>query len=412
MRRPWQKVFRKVLTIAAAVAAAGVLAVGLLLAALWLERNSALELPRPTGPFAVGRVSTAWVETARLDPFAPAPATPRELAVWIWYPARRSGRAQPAEYFPGPWRHALAGQGAGRLTGLLWRDSSKIRCHSVENAEVARARPAYPVVIFGSGIGAMALQYSTLVEDLASHGYIVVGADRPYSTGVVVMPDGRVIRRTNEGNPGDGRIPADRLDRAMQTLIGVWTADVGFLLDQVARLNESDPAGRLTGRFDIDAVGIAGHSFGGATAAQFCHDDGRCRAGIDLDGRLFGSVVWEGIGQPFLFLLSDHGDEWASPDCQICSEIRSAAKRAPADKLIVTLLDAHHFSFGDPSLTLSRIPRSVFAKLSGQGGLEPRTGLASTTRYVREFFDVHLRGARREALYSGPLVAGARFEAK
>ena len=403
------KVLRKVLL---AVVAAGVFAVGLLFAALWLEHNSPVELPSPTGPFAVGRVSTTWVDPTRVDPFAPAPAPHRALVVWIWYPAERSGRAQPAEYLPGPWRRALAEHAGVLLTRLLFRDPIKVRCHSVENAAVAQARPRYPVVLFRSGIGALAFQYTTLLEDLASHGYIVVGADTPYSTSVVVMPDGRVIHKTVAGNPGDAPISQKERERLAQSLIGVWTADTRFLLDEVARMNERDPSGRFTGRIDLGAVGLAGHSFGGATAAQLCHDDGRCRAGIDLDGRLFGSVVREGIGQPFLFLLSDHGVTWTSPDCRICAEIRSAAKRAPADKLIVTLLGAHHFSFGDQALTQSRILRSVLVALGGQGRLDPRTGLATATRYVREFFDVHLRGARRDALYSGPLVAGVRFETK
>jgi len=52
MRRPW-KVLGKALTIAGAV---GVLAIGLLFASLWLEHSSSLELQRPTGPFAVGRL--------------------------------------------------------------------------------------------------------------------------------------------------------------------------------------------------------------------------------------------------------------------------------------------------------------------------------------------------------------------
>jgi len=42
--------------------------------------------------------------------------------------------------------------------------------------------------------------YSTLAEDLASHGYIVVGFDAPYRTGLVVFPDGRMIERTQENN--------------------------------------------------------------------------------------------------------------------------------------------------------------------------------------------------------------------
>jgi predicted dienelactone hydrolase len=393
-------------------AAAGFLAIGLLFAAMWWEHDSALELPPPTGPYAVGRVGTTWVDPARLDPFAPAPASKRELVVWIWYPAQRSDRAPTAEYLPGPWRRALADRASVLMTQFLLRDPARVRGHSVENAEIAQARPTYPVVIFRSGIGALALQYSTLVEDLASHGYIVVGADAPYSTGVVVMPDGRVIRMTPEGNPAEGRIPADKLDGAMQTLIGVWTADTRLMVDRVVRMNENDPLGRFTGRIDLDSVGIAGHSFGGAAAAQFCHDDGRCRAGVDIDGQLFGSVVREAVGQPFLFLLSDHGDLSKPPNAEIVANIRSAAKRAPNDTLIVTLLGAHHFSFGDHALLQSRILRSVLVALGGQGGLDARTGLASTCRYVREFFDVHLRGAAREGLYSAPLVAGARFEAR
>ena len=78
----------------------------------------------------------------------------------------------------------------------------------------------------------------------------------------------------------------------------------------------------------------------------------------------------------------------------------------------MTLLGAHHFSFGDQALTQSRILRSVLVRLGGRGRLDPRTGLASTSRYVREFFDVHLSGAPRESLYSGPLVAGVRLETK
>jgi predicted dienelactone hydrolase len=401
------KRIRKWLAVAAAM---GVLALGLFFASLWVEHDWSVELPRPTGPFAVGRVSTTWVDTARVDPFAPTPEQQRELVVWIWYPAERSEGAQTTEYLPGPWRRALAESAGVMVTQFFNRDPTKVLGHSVENADIAQASPTYPVVIFNSGIGALALQYSTIAEDLASHGYIVVGSDRPYSTSVVVMPDGRAIYRTAEGNPGDGRVSADRQEGALESVTEVWTADTRFLLDQVARTNEFDPLGKFTGRMNLNAIGVAGHSIGGAAAAQVCHDDRRIRAGIDIDGALHGSVVPEGIEQPFLFLLSDHGDSLSSSDSRIFANIRSAAKRNPADKLIVTMLGAHHFSCGDQALTQSRILRSVLVRISGQGGLDPRTGLASASRYVREFFDVHLRGAPRESLYAGPLMAGVKFE--
>ncbi|HVT60341.1 MAG TPA: hypothetical protein VHR45_18355 [Thermoanaerobaculia bacterium] len=136
MRRP----LKKMLLALAGVAAVGALAVGVLFASLWLEHNSSLELPRPTGPFAVGRVSTAWVDTARVDPFAPAPARQRELVIWIWYPAQRSDRAQTAEYLPGPLRRAIAEHAGVTVTQFFFRNPAKVRGHSVENADIARAR--------------------------------------------------------------------------------------------------------------------------------------------------------------------------------------------------------------------------------------------------------------------------------
>jgi predicted dienelactone hydrolase len=57
------------------------------------------------------------------------------------------------------------------------------------------------VVILRAGASLEVLSYSTLAEDLASHGYVVVGIDAPYRTWTVVFPGGRVLRRTPENNP-------------------------------------------------------------------------------------------------------------------------------------------------------------------------------------------------------------------
>jgi len=69
-------------------------------------------------------------------------------------------------------------------------------------------------------------------------------------------------------------------------------------------------------------VGVFGHSFGGAQAAQFCSQDSRCKAGIDIDGRPLGSVVQSGLGQPFMFLLSDQSSSDAEGS-QVWADIQS-----------------------------------------------------------------------------------------
>lgn len=101
---------------------------------------------------------------------------------------------------------------------------------------------------------------------------------------------------------------------------------------------------------------------------------------------------------------------WGSTDCTICDHIRAVANRIPGDRLIVTVRGAHHFSFSDGALVKSQIVLKALGALGVTGGLDSRAGLAVTSRYAREFFDVHLRGAPREALYRAPLVPAARFE--
>src|SRR5690348_16307515 len=55
-------------------------------------------LPTPTGPQSVGRVSFHWVDAKRRDPNGP-----RELLVYVWYPALtpKSRPSAYASYLPG-----------------------------------------------------------------------------------------------------------------------------------------------------------------------------------------------------------------------------------------------------------------------------------------------------------------------
>jgi hypothetical protein len=50
------------------------------------------------------------------------------------------------------------------------------------------------------GLAALATGYTSLAEDLASHGYIVVGFDAPYRSWIVVLPDGKVIARASQND--------------------------------------------------------------------------------------------------------------------------------------------------------------------------------------------------------------------
>jgi predicted dienelactone hydrolase len=189
--------------------------------------------------------------------------------------------------------------------------------------------------------------------------------------------------------------PAQEQEPCAERLISAWTGDIGFVLDRLEQLNASDPSGRFTGRLDLTRVGVFGHSFGGATAAQFCHEDPRCKAGIDVDGAPHGSVIGTGIDRPFMFLLSDHADERDAQSREIMAHIQSIYDHSPADRTFrIRIRGANHFFFSDDAALLKS--HMIFAMLRRVGvlGLHGRRQLSIAAYLIRTFFDGYLKGPR------------------
>ncbi len=389
----------------ALLAMLGALGVAALLGSLWLEHRSAVTLPTPTGAFAVGRAIYDWTDDANVDTLAPVAGTKRELLVWIWYPAP-AGQSSADDYLPAPLRVEVERDLGAVLGGLLTRDLSKVHPHSVGNADVSSQQRTYPVVIMRAGASSEVWNYSTLAEDLASHGYIVVGFDAPYRTSVVVFPDGRAMRRTPENNAElcEGQEPAQQA-RCVNRVLTAWIADIGFVLDRLERLNTSDASGKFTGRLDMTRVGVFGHSFGGATALQFCHDDPRCKAGMDVDGQPFGSVIQAGLRQPFMFLMSDHSRESDPESRQIMANIQSIYDHLPPNgRLRIVIGGANHFLFSDDGALLKSHIVMRMLRALGVVGLDGRRQLAVTVYCLHSFFDAYLKGTSVSPLkISSPL---------
>jgi dienelactone hydrolase len=388
------------------VALFAVVAIAFLLGLMWLDHNRETTLPTPTGPFAVGRTTYVWSDPAHLDPTAPRPGPKRELLAWIWFPAAPRQQSQTFDdYLPAPWRTALERQSGALLTNFLTRDLSRVRAHSIRDAELSPQNRSYPLVLMRAGLAALTTDYTTLVEDLASHGYVVVGFDAPYRSFVVAFPDGRVIARAPQNNAD--LVSGPLQEQLANKLAQAWSADMGFAFDQLERLNASDPSGRFLGRLDMQRVGVFGHSLGGATALQFCHDDSRCKAGIDVDGAPLGSVVADGVTQPFMFLLSDHKGESdaGEPEAirQAGANIHSIYDRLPDDRrLMIMIRGADHYRFSDDGAMLKSPLMMRVLRTVGVVRLDGRRQVALTAHYISTFFDVYLKGAPAPQLKSQP----------
>ena len=137
-------------------------------------------LPAPTGTHPVGRISTECEDRDRVDPYAPDPVTPRELVLWIWYPADAGSSGAPADFLPRPWTP---------IADQLGVDVNGLHTHAVADAPAADRRS--PVLLL-SPSGFSPLFLGAIAEELASHGYVVVGVNHTFETAVTVFSDGRV----------------------------------------------------------------------------------------------------------------------------------------------------------------------------------------------------------------------------
>jgi len=362
---------RVALTGALAIALTLLVAPGTVAAAAAIE----VALPPPTGRFEVGTRHLEMVDRSRRD--TPGSPGSRRLMVQATYPlaAERQSPCGPARYIsPAVQPILMEAVGVDRTIGI---DTGAYR-----RGRVAAGRR--PVLIFSHAYTADRFVYGSIVNDLASRGYIVFAPDHPPDAFAIQYPGGRLV----EGEHGVPLEPADITGEEAAALSELRAADLRFVLTRALQLAKRR-SGFLSGRLDGDRVGVLGHSLGGSTAAQAAHLDPRFDAAVDLDGSLFGSwTASTGSETPFLLLAAEGGVGESFTSEQLCGYM--AGLRGP--RFAFSLGDALHFSYSDfqslaPTIATA-YPEWIFAGLyqSVVGTIDPEASIRAQRRTLATFF--------------------------
>lgn len=305
-------------------------AVALLLAASTVIH---LEVPAPTGALPVGRKKVWLVDTDRPEANTPTPTDNREVPALVWYPAATES-GDTVEYVPALSQitTSLVDSGeVGRLEALGLRF---VRDPALEGARVSSASDVYPVILLSPGNFTNVSFYAALAEDLASHGFVVVGLDHPFSGAAVQLSDGSVVTGEADGFSPE-TVAAETEGRVR---------DISFVID---RLDASDPAlSFLDGKVDLDSIGVMGHSLGGVAAAEACNADRRVAACLNLDGQQAGGpfstdVEGQAPSQPFMYLTKE---------TEMHPEVVERFEAAGKDAFLAVIPAASHEQFADGSL--------------------------------------------------------------
>jgi len=151
---------------------------------------------------------------------------------------------------------------------------SRVPTSSREDAPAAAGR--FPVLVFSHGNVSTRVQNTSLMEDLASHGFVCAAMDHPHDAAVVAYPDGSAADFEWE-LPSPLDAPGVLAFRAAQ--VALRAGDVSAVLDWLA----AESSGPLAGLADVSRAAVAGHSFGGAAAARAAQTEPRLRAAVMLD---------------------------------------------------------------------------------------------------------------------------------
>lgn len=356
----------------------------------------AFTMPEPTGLYAIGTFQQQLVDESREETKSPEPGDKRELMINVWYPVdHEAAKGLPLEHYP-----AELGEAISLVFGIppqVFSYLDTIPTHVVTGAKVSAAESSYPVLLFSPGVRSARFQSMTAIEELVSHGYIVVGIDHPYTSAQVTFPDGHGV--AYEANPEFDT--SEELYQYNVQGVGIRAADASFVLDTLTQWNKHDPNQLLEGKLDLDRVGIFGHSYGGATTAEALAQDDRFKAGLSLEGGFWGTVSTTAMKQPFMYIMSGETAKSFAPDAtekdnvfypEFEPDLDHVMTHSLNDTYYLTVDGFFHQSFTDISLISPR----MFAR-----GMTPEHNVDITRSYTLAFFDRYLKG-EQQGLLEGP----------
>jgi predicted dienelactone hydrolase len=382
---------------------------------------STIELPAPGGPLPVGRTRWLVTDPSRTDPFN---QRPRQIEIVAWYPTSAAGARGP--YFTSGLDEvrSLATMFGNRTSMDALGD---VRVYATDGAAPRQGDEKLPLLLFSHGYTGVPAASTTLLEDLASAGYVVLSIVHPFEASASTI-DGGVVTTLDESGrlrepiqailaewKDEDRVLADvtsargesdqvRLLRAYldtlhhtTTMTRRWVDDVRAVVSRLSALPRDDTIGRVIARADTARYGVFGHSMGGVMAGEYCLTDKRCAAVLNLDGSpQYGSMIDARLARPLLMAYSARPGRLGASD--------AIYKRAASRYYRVDVDDTRHLDFTD------MVMWPALRERHATGSIAPDRAIAATRAIVREFFDQELRSRRSKLLAGERRLDGVRVQ--
>jgi len=243
------------------------------------------------------------------------------------------------------------------------------------------------VLIFSHGWAGFKEQNIFQVEELASHGYTVIAINHTYGAVLTVFPDGRQAPRNPDALPSG--VTQEEYDVASNLLVRQWAEDIAYVIDELEMADRSSAFGLLSGKLDLEKIGIFSHSTGAGATVEFCASDSRCKAALVMDlwsEPVSKDVISAGLSHPLMIMHSDNWDSLDHPENNY-GLIGDLVEASTGEVFELVIQGTKHYDFS--SLPLLS-PLAV--NLGLKGPIDGDLGLEIINFYSVRFFDQYLLG--------------------
>ena len=347
-----------------------------------------IQLPRPTGAYNVGVVTHLLKDASRYYNDKKG----RPLLVRMYYPSVVMQKDYPS--YLDDTMHLYKERILNTYNNVLPEDIQyldEIKDWAMPDASIDTEKSPFPVLFFSPGFLMAAQLYSSLIEEMASHGYAVVSINHTDACWPVMFPDGSspaILPELANIFSNKERSYMQKFDTTQET----WVKDVEFVLSWL----HSQP---LIKYLDLSCMGIFGHSFGGSTATEVSRKYNNFKATANLDGMLFGPNWDKPFETPSLFVVAEkkltHED--ALKVGLTIEQVDNLLARCPKkvfdqlkdDSFYVTIKNADHAAFVDSKIIKSPLINNE---------INPFRSIEVTRALLIDFFDHYLRNKRSTVL--------------
>ncbi len=337
------------------------------------------DLPEPTGTYGVATRTATWTDSSRDETFTEANDF-RRIVVQVWYPAMKNPNAKPLNYIDDPDLRLPAISKQLRLPVSLFKHFVHSKTNSISASPIESSDGEFPVILFSHGLSGMRFQNTALMEDLASHGYVVLAADHSYEANITIFDNGE----TAEYRAGKRRALNDELLQSIDlSQLYIVVDDLRFMLDKIENPKSETLLKALPYR--KENIGIMGHSLGGAAAINTMAIDERISSTMVLDGwytPVPDSVILSGVHKPIFHIGQK---EWSDPGNYIRMDQLLANSSGAIFKVLIP--GTMHTDFTDMPLF------TPFSHFIGYTAIDDPDRLNALLRKsALRFFDAYLKG--------------------